>query len=345
VLAAAAAAFAAGLLTGLGRLGLPLPGAAGLAEWHGALMIGGFLGTVISLERAVAIGRLWAYAAPALSALAAVVLLSALILPASVLLLAAGICLTVNSIWLTARQPALFTGTLAVAAACWVAGTCVWIAGGTAPQAAGWWLAFLILTIASERLELSRLLTPPWWSGAIFCVAAASIIVGAIRNEFAGPAGVFAGAGLLIATAWLVRYDVARRTVRLAGLARFSATCLLAGYFWLAVAGGLLLLGAPGNDPFVYDAAIHAITIGFVLSMIFGHAPIILPAVTGWRVRYGQAAYAALALLHASVLLRVAADLTEAVDVRVVSGPMTVLALMVYAATLLFYSLRTSPVR
>ena len=46
-----------------------------LAEFHGALMISGFLGTVISLERAVAIGRWWAYSAPALSGIAAVTLI------------------------------------------------------------------------------------------------------------------------------------------------------------------------------------------------------------------------------------------------------------------------------
>jgi len=36
---------------------------AGIA-WHGALMASAFFGTLISLERAVALGRLWAYAAP-----------------------------------------------------------------------------------------------------------------------------------------------------------------------------------------------------------------------------------------------------------------------------------------
>ena len=70
-----AAALLFGLWTGLARLGLMLPGGTpALAEFHGALMISGFLGTLISLERAVAIGRYWAYGAPALSALGALAL-------------------------------------------------------------------------------------------------------------------------------------------------------------------------------------------------------------------------------------------------------------------------------
>ena len=56
----------AGVVAGLARLAWEVPPvAAGAAGWHGALMISAFFGTVISLERAVAIGRLWAYAAPA----------------------------------------------------------------------------------------------------------------------------------------------------------------------------------------------------------------------------------------------------------------------------------------
>src|SRR5215470_12457087 len=59
-LAIGAAGLAVGLWSGLVRLGLVLPGVPAIAEFHGALMICGFLGTLISLERAVAVGRWWA---------------------------------------------------------------------------------------------------------------------------------------------------------------------------------------------------------------------------------------------------------------------------------------------
>ena len=49
-------ALVVGVLAGLARLAVPVPvGAAAQAGSHGALMIAVFLGTVISLERAVAL--------------------------------------------------------------------------------------------------------------------------------------------------------------------------------------------------------------------------------------------------------------------------------------------------
>ena len=338
-LAAGAGAMVAGLWTGLGRLGVELPGGLpAIAEFHGALMISGFLGTVISLERAVAIGRWWTYTAPALSAIGAALLIAGAPAFAAGAFLLAGIALTFNSGIVVARQPALFTIILTVAAGCWVAGTLVWINGGPTASVAGWWLAFLILTIAAERLELSRLLSPPPSSQLTFALATTLIMIGAARGELGGEAAPYSGAGLLAATAWLVRHDIALRTIRLATQARFTAACLLAGYFWLGLAGLLFLVVPPGTAAFSYDAAVHAIAIGFVLSMIFGHAPIILPAVTGLHIRYSAAAYAPLVLLHLSLLLRISADLFGWIEMRTISGPATIIALVGYAATLLIAS-------
>jgi len=338
-LAAGAGALLVGLWVGLARLGLTLPGGMPvLAEFHGALMISGFLGTVISLERAVAIGRWWAYMAPALSTIGAAALIVGAPVFASGTFLLAGIALTFNSGTVVARQPALFTVVLTVATACWVGGTLVWIKGAPAADVAGWGLAFLVLTIAAERLELSRLLSPPRSSQLTFILAAALIIIGVLRGELAGETAPFSGVGLLALTMWLVRHDIALRTIRLAGQARFSAACLLAGYFWLGLAGLVLLVAPPGVTAFSYDAAVHAIAIGFVLSMIFGHAPIILPAVTGLRVRYSAAVYAPLVVLHLSVLLRIAADLFERIEMRIISGPITIIAFAGYAATLMITS-------
>ena len=334
-LAAAVGSLVTGLWVGLARLEVLVPsGAHTLAEFHGALMISGFLGTLISLERSVAIGRWWAYTAPALSTIGAVALIVERPALAGYAFLFAGIALTFNSSVIVARQPALFTFTLTVASACWAGGTFLWINGGSVADVTGWWIAFLILTIAAERLELSRVLSPPRSSQLIFAFAAALIITGMVRGELGAQAAPFSGGGLLLATAWLVRHDVAIRTIRLSAQPRFSAACLLAGYFWLGVAGLLLVVVPPNSTAFSYDAAVHAVTIGFVLSMIFGHAPIILPAVVGLRVQYRAAAYVPLALLHLSVLLRITADLFDWIEVRAVSGPATILALACYAAIL-----------
>ncbi len=327
-----------GLLTGLARLGLPV-GAPVADELHGSLMICAFFGTLISLERAVALGRWWAYAAPVVSAAGALALPAGPV-PAAAIFLLAGLLLTLDSIVVVVRLPALFTVMLAVAAACWSVGTFTWLASGGIADAVGWWLAFLVLTIASERLELSRLLAPPPLSQATFVVAVLLILAGAARGEFAGGSALLTGIGLVATTAWLLRHDVAMRTIRGSGQPRFSATCMIAGYVWLGVAGIVLLVLPPGAAAFSYDAAVHAIAIGFVLSMVFGHAPIILPAVTGLRVRYSAAVYVPLGILHVSVLLRIGADVGDAPAARGASGVLTVLALVAYAGTLAFVSRR-----
>ena len=108
---------------------------------------------------------------------------------------------------------------------------------------------------------------------------------------------------------WLGKQDIARRTVRGKGLTRFIAVCLLSGYVWLAV-GGAVIVGAGGlaaGTP-AYDAALHALALGFVFSMVFGHAPIIFPAVLRIRVPYHPSFYVPLALLHGSLLVRLAGD-------------------------------------
>lgn len=339
-LAFGAASLVAGLATGLIRIGVVLPVGTASADLHAALMICGFLGTLISLERAVGLGVTWAYAAPALSAAGAMVLLAGMPDAAALAFLAASVALTAASVAVVRRLPALFTVVLAIAPVCWGAGTLLWIAGRSMAEVAGWWLGFLVLTIAAERLELSRLRAPPRRSQLVFAGAVALLVVGAAREEFAAEAAWFTGAGLLAATAWLWKHDIAIRTVRQHGQTRFSAVCMLAGYVWLGVAGALLLVVPPGAAAFSFDAAVHAVTIGFVLSMIFGHAPIILPAVTGIRLGYGAAAYVPLVLLHLSVLMRIAADLLEWVDLRAAGGMLTAAAVVAYAATLAVLSAR-----
>jgi hypothetical protein len=206
------------------------------------------------------------------------------------------------------RQTALFTFTLALGAACWLVGNWLWAAGATVHDVAPWWFAFLVLTIAAERLELSRFLAPSrvatWIFVAIVVVMGAGLFGGSSRWG-----GQAFGIGFLALAAWLLKQDIARRTVRNRALTRFIAVCLLSGYVWLAVGGGIILASGgllPGTPS--YDAAVHALGLGFVFSMVFGHAPIIVPAVLRVNVRYHPMFYGPLALLHASLAVRIAGD-------------------------------------
>lgn len=172
----------------------------------------------------------------------------------------------------------------------------------------------------------------------MFVVAVVLIVLGAGRHEFDRDNALLTALGYLACTAWLLVHDIARRTVRRSGQVRFSAVCMLSGYFWLGVTGLYLLVSPPGSGTFAYDAAVHGIAIGFVLSMVFGHALIILPAVTGVTARYHPALYGPLALLHASVALRIASDFFELIEPRAISGPLTILAFVGFAGTMAWAS-------
>jgi hypothetical protein len=54
---------------------------------------------------------------------------------------------------------------------------------------------------------------------------------------------------------------------------------------------------------------LHSIFLGFVFSMIFAHAPIILPTITGLSLPFQKIFYLHAGLLHLSLLLRIAGDL------------------------------------
>lgn len=79
-----------------------------------------------------------------------------------------------------------------------------------------------------------------------------------------------------------------------------------------------------------YDAQIHAVTLGFVFSMVFAHAPIIFPAATGLRYRYLLLSYAPLLLLTASLLVRLTGDVAAMAELRRWGGLGNGLALLLF---------------
>ncbi|MEV0660776.1 hypothetical protein ACIBI3_11585 [Actinomadura luteofluorescens] len=332
LLAGALLSLIAGLWGALGLLGLgvPLPRAA-FAAGHGPLMALGFLGTLISLERAVALARPWAYAAPALAALGALATAAGLDRPGRLLLTAAGGWLIAVYITvLTGRRtsPDLLVQTAGAVA--WYAGGLLWIGGRTVAGIVPWLAAFLVLTIAGERLELARIAFSGRRAAGGPVAAAVLVLAGAaVSVPWQDPGWRLTGLGMAALAGLLAARDVARRTVRMSGLPRYAAVCLLAGYLWLAVAGTIwLAAGRPAGGP--YDAALHAVFLGFVMSMVFGHAPVILPAVLRVRLPFHPVLYAPLALLHASLLLRVAGDLSGVTGARTAGGVLGEVSLLLF---------------
>ena len=142
---------------GLVRLGWGLPLLRPtLPVVHGPLMVCGFLGTLIGVERAVALGIFWPYAAPFCTAVGALCLLVGW--PAPPFMLLGSLGLVAIFAVIVRQQLAMATVIMTLGALLWVVGNGFWLAGRPLTYVVPWWSGFLVLTITGERLELSRIL-------------------------------------------------------------------------------------------------------------------------------------------------------------------------------------------
>jgi hypothetical protein len=324
------------------RLPWPLPPLRPILPMaHGPLMVSGFLGTLIGLERAVGLsalgpGRRWVYAAPALAGLGGLALLIGVPgLPGPLLITLGSAVLLAAMLSIVRLQPLLHTWVMALGSLAWLGGNLLWLFGWTVAGVSLWWAGFLVLTIVGERLELSRMLRLSPGKRAAFLVGLAVFTGGVLLSAWEYALGVrLASLGMVVLALWLLAFDIARRTVRKTGLTRYIAVALLAGYFWLGVAGLLGLRFGGETAGLRYDAFLHSIFVGFVFSMIFAHAPIIVPAVTGLALAFYRGFYVLLALLQASLAMRVAGDLLAIMPLRRWGGLLNEVAILLFLAML-----------
>lgn len=165
-------ALLAGLDAALTLAGVPAPaGSARLASLHGSLMVLGFLGTVIALERAVALRRPWGLLAPGLlgaGALALVLLPDPLL---GRLLLAQGMLVLVlvyAVLWRRNEDPTVAVQALGAVLA---VGAALLLTRVPVADVLLLLVGFVVLTIAAERVELARLAMPPGAGGRLVALA------------------------------------------------------------------------------------------------------------------------------------------------------------------------------
>ncbi|MFP8777182.1 hypothetical protein [Hydrogenophaga sp. RWCD_12] len=316
---------------GLVRLGtLPAtnlgPTGAQAIGGHGAVMMAGFFGALIALERVVALRHgLWV---PVLAALGGW-------LGWGVGQWTAAGVLWVTSaaglVWLYAwagshRAVSLPLAVEASGALALLVANAAFTLGQPEAARIGW-SAFLVLTIAGERRELTRLVKLPGWASKAFlggwAGAVAAVLMALLRPDLAG---MLWWITMALLAAWLLRWDVATRQWRANGWAGHTAICLLVGYVWLAMAAVLGLLGQ--------TVAWHALWLGFVMAMVFGHAPIMLPTLAGWRPEPTRWALLPLSLLGASLALRVASAVTAWPTGLMLAGAGHALAFVLFGAVM-----------
>ncbi len=306
-LAAAAAALGVGVWGGLTRLGTGIPPILPHhAVTHGPLMVGGFLGILAGITLAVATGRWWAWSAPALAAAGAGwAAFRPEVPPTAWILTAASGVAFLAAVEQLRRHRDLARGVTALGVFWWLAGNLEWAALGLLLVAVPCWMTFAVLVLVGQRLESD---------GEESRSRRETVLIAGIVILFAGLVGAYPfhelgvrvfGFGCLMIAFWGLHRDV--EFPASAGQERFAAVCAASAYLWLATAGMILALRGGTLGGLIWDAALHALFLGFVFSMLFGHVAE-TGTVLGLRVPFSLAFYGPLVLLHLSLVLRVAGD-------------------------------------
>ncbi len=340
-----------GTLTALNRAGLPaFDQPRRLVAAHGALMVFGFLGTAIGMERGVAYRSgsardpRWGFLAPLFGSLG---VLSLFLLglchplpawwqavPGTFWALSMAALVSVYlGIWHRQNLPTLLLQMLGAATG--AVSMVLWACGRDATSLAPSWMVFLVLTIIGERLELSRVSFTGRHVAPVLLCAAPVAVAGSfavLADRRAGLAVL--GAAFLVMLVLMAHDDIARHTWRRPGFTGFMGTAMLAAYFW-GILGSLLWLVLPAMGPHTIwqTFALDCFDLGFVMSMVIAHAFLIIPAILRRPAPWPRAMWAPLVLLQSGLLVGLASAVLSSTDLNKTASALEVLALLGLVAT------------
>lgn len=342
LIALAGVSLLTGLNAGLLRLGVWAPVASErLSDLHGPVMVLGFMGTLISLERAQAMRHPVAYLGPALFGVGSLSLIvGAPPALGKLLVLDGALAFLGLTVALWRRAPLGLVAAQSLAALFTVLFAGLWLVTELAPLLP-LLAAFLVITIAAERAELAQLTMGRRAVPTLLALGGLMTAGAVLSLGLPDLGGRVVGLACLIIALWLLRDDVGRRLIRTDRLRRYNAAALLTGNIWLAVAGVVwLAVGQPASAG-AYDAVIHATFLGFGMAMIMAHAPIIFPAVIGRPLPYGAAMWGPLLLLNVGMVLRLSGGLAGVPPLYRTGGMITVLAVLSFALTVIVAVVRS----
>lgn len=321
----------------LGRVGWTLP-IAEIAAQHGFLMVSGLFGTLISLERTLILKHSGWLGIPLGSALSVLLLMlqHSQVGFALQLLAASGLALLYLKQWLQFREPYFLI--LVLSALAWAFSALVLFTGHSYAAASMWYLLFLLFTIVAERLELSRFIAAPKWARPLlFVILFVLFAVQALPFHW----GTHYINGIFIAALawWLIQFDIVKINLKKRGFFFYTGSTLFAGYIWLMLSA--VLMAMPLFAPYHYDAVLHSFFIGFAMSMLFAHAPIIFPALLKLSIKpYHPVFYLPVWASHVLLLIRLYADYSLNWPLRKWIGLFQVTVLLLFFVIFAGYTLR-----
>lgn len=324
----------AGIVGGWYRMGwqIQIPNAAAM---HGFLMIGGFMGGVITLERMITMNKKWWLVFPGFCAISIILGLSGHQQFMAIGQTLAAIGMLLFYLIHMQKDNSAYWYVLALGASCWIFGNIYVLMTNTIPFALPWWIGFILFTVLGERLELTRFLPVPQNSlyalyGMMF------LFLLSLWLPMHGIGRWLYVLSLACIVYWFAIHDMARRSIKKQGYSRYLGIGILTAYAWLFfhVLSVLLFL----DHPFGYDLYIHTFFLGFGFSMIWAHGPMILPAVLKLSFRpFHPILWVFWGIFQLSLLLRVIGTTMDINMVRqffsVLNG-CSIIAIFIIMATL-----------
>jgi hypothetical protein len=307
-----------GIMGGWLRLGWTQFNLPETAVHHGIIMTGSFMGALISMERAVVMKNISWFIIPLLAIFALPLNLFGFtqIAIISLVISSAGLTFLMYIQSLKVKEAPHYVITLG--AFSWAVGNALLLKSDFTPMVVPWWIAFLLFTIVGERLELSRFLP----IRKVFIVFLYALLAGVFISLFIP--FHFGGnriTGILIAliALWLLRFDMARISIKKKGECRYIGFGLITGFLWLLLHAIIMIFLE--NHSLYYDLWVHSFFLGFTFSMIWAHAPIIFPAVVKVkRLIYHPMLYITWFLFQISLMGRIWSSLFENYELRKLFG-------------------------
>jgi hypothetical protein len=321
----------AGLISGLARLGWTSLAFPAMIN-HGGIMVGGFIGTLISLEKIIPLKTRSLYLFPVFSGISVTFFLAGSPVVSAILLIIASSGLSLVFVLYYFQERSRVYGLMLAGAISWTIGNVALAMTGFYPSAMPWWMAFTLLIISAERLELMKFLPVSRNQKIFFTSILATYILSALF-PFHSYGRIIGGSALISTAIWLLKFDIISVTINKESLPRFIAINLMSGYIALVFSG--IFMVTLGSGAFDYDTVVHSFFLGYVFSMIFAHGPVILPGVIGLSIKpYHPLLYFCTVTLHASWLLRVAGNVAMDPEIRKFSGIVSAMAIVGYFITL-----------
>ncbi len=328
----------AGMWAGLIRLGWDLP-VTSVAVHHGAIMVGGFLSTLIALEKAIPLKHKLALVVPVISALSLMMVVPGFYYTGLYFLVAgSGGLFLIHAYYLYLHPRDRSIILMLLGAGCLIIGNAMLIETQFYPASFPWWMGFLLFTITAERIELSKFL-PVSVNAKYLLLSFLILFLSGLLIPFHGVGKYLSSFAMIGVALWMLKHDVMRIGLKKKGLTRFSSVSLLIANGWLII-HGVLLVSMP-DTAYSYDILIHSFFIGYAFAMIFAHGPIILPGVLGITSKpYHPVLYAWLFLVQGSLLIRLIADSLLSLEARKLSGILTGMGILLYFVSLIALVIR-----